>query len=126
MTLDFSNKLDLVIEQIKELSGVELVTLNNIYCDEVGDSDNCIHSNDQYFFEDYFSHDVIAAVRAVAFGDYNYSDNYVKFNGYGNLETFHYLSVEDLPHSVSEIADYAIERDNNFEGLLDLDFEEQL
>jgi hypothetical protein len=41
--------------------------------------------NDDDFFDTYFHGDVMGAIRAVTFGDYNYNDDYVKFNGYGNV-----------------------------------------
>lgn len=43
--------------------------------------------NDEWFFKDFYSNNVDEAVRAVCYGDYNYMDDYVKWNAYGNLES---------------------------------------
>ena len=42
-------------------------------------------SNDDEFFSVYFGGNVLEAVRAVCFGEYNYSDDYVRFDAYNNL-----------------------------------------
>ena len=44
--------------------------------------------NDEEFFNCYFSENPMEAVRAAQYGDYNYSDEYVRFDAYGNLESF--------------------------------------
>ena len=50
--------------------------------------------NDEYFFENYFrTKDEVA--RAICFGSYNYSDEFVKFNAYGNLESTSRWQMED-------------------------------
>ena len=42
--------------------------------------------NDEHFFENYFkTKDDVA--RAICYGSYTYSDEFVKFNAYGNLES---------------------------------------
>lgn len=51
--------------------------------------------NDEEFFSVYFEGRPMEAVRAVSFGDYKYNDAYVKFNGYGNLETYSGYEVEE-------------------------------
>ena len=43
--------------------------------------------NNEYFFKEMFGDKVDEAVRAVCYGDYNYMDDYVRFNGYGNLDS---------------------------------------
>lgn len=68
-----------------------------------------VFTNDEDFFDNYFvkPHD---AVRAVYYGEYNYTDDYVKFNGYGNLEsTSEYEYLEDLKGEVGDIVDAVIE-----------------
>lgn len=45
------------------------------------------YENDEYFFQDFFQNKVDEAVRAVCYGNYEYMDDYVKFNAYGNLDS---------------------------------------
>ena len=64
------------------------------------------YENDDDFFITYFSDNVIAAVRAVSFGDYNYSDDYVRLNAYGNLESAsEYEYYSELENYADEIAE---------------------
>lgn len=63
----------------------------------------CFEHNDEDFFNTYFENRVDEAVRAVCYGDYNYTDEYVRFNAYGNLESFDEWQVEN------EITSYATE-----------------
>ena len=41
--------------------------------------------NDEEFFNTYFYNNPMEAVRSSFYGDYKFCDEYVKFNGYGNL-----------------------------------------
>ena len=55
--------------------------------------------NDEDFFENYFqTKDEVA--RAICYGDYNYTDDFVRFNAYGNLESASKYQVEE------ELEDY--------------------
>ena len=45
------------------------------------------HENDEEFFTTRYRDDTMSAVRAVCFGHYNYMDDYVRVNGYGNLDS---------------------------------------
>ncbi|QQO40980.1 hypothetical protein 015DV002_23 [Bacillus phage 015DV002] len=62
--------------------------------------------NDEDFFNAHFRDNPEGAVRAVCFGDYNYSDEYVRFDGYGNLESFTSWQVEEeLKSHIDDIID---------------------
>lgn len=64
------------------------------------------YENDDDFFNAYFSSNVMDAVRAVSFGDYNYSDEYVRFDSYGNLESVSEYEYErKLEDNADEIAE---------------------
>lgn len=52
--------------------------------------------NDEEFFDGWFHNKPMEAVRASYYGDYNYNDPYVHFNGYGNLESFNEWEYEEL------------------------------
>jgi hypothetical protein len=75
--LDYENKDD-----------SEKVSLWNEYCSEQSNEDE-IYDFDEEFFELYFEGRPMEIARAVHFGDIqNWNDNYIKFNGYGNLVSF--------------------------------------
>lgn len=68
------------------------------------------------------------AVRAVSYGDYNYTHNYVKYNGYGNLVTMDNVGEDDLCESIDTIAEDVADNFHNYDHLFDLDeddFEEE-
>lgn len=68
------------------------------------------YPNDEDFFDTFFSHDVMSAVRAVQYGDYNINDDYVGFDGYGNLVSFNYREyIDELKAEVEEIAELLLE-----------------
>jgi hypothetical protein len=46
-----------------------------------------VNYNDDEFFNIYFEGKPMEAVRSAHYGNYNYTDEYVRFNGYGNLES---------------------------------------
>ena len=74
--------------------------------------------NDDYFFEIFYPNKTIEAVRAVCYGSYNYMDDYVRINEYGNLDScseFEYLHL--IEDNIEEILDRFIElyKDNNID-----------
>lgn len=110
--------MNTIIEHINNLSKHELIELNNTYARCIGSEDE-IYGNDEEFFETFFSGNVNEALRAAHFGTYNWSHEYVKFNGYGNLESFDSFTVNDLCEFVEIIAEYATENQEEFDHILD-------
>lgn len=51
--------------------------------------------HDEEFYNIYFSEEPARAVRAAIFGDVHWADDYVRFNGYGNLETASCIPYDD-------------------------------
>ena len=93
----------------------ELVCAINCYdgsLDEIS-----YYYNDDDFFAMTFGTNVLDAVRAVCYGDYNYSDDYVRFNAYGNLESanmYELISLykmykEEIADKITELADVYFE-----------------
>lgn len=69
--------------------------------------------NDDDFFENMFK-TKNDAVRAVCFGNYNYADDFVKFNGYGNLESYsEYQVIEEMKSYIDDIIDRLFELKND-------------
>lgn len=103
-----------IIDIINEMTEGELVELNNDYCRSANYHDDEVYQNDEDFFLTFFENDTIGAVRAVSYGSYNYSHTYVKFNGYGNLESFSYFTADDLCENVETMAEYIAENLHEF------------
>lgn len=118
-------KTEQLTEQIENLSESELIQLNNTYCQccNIGSE---VWINDEEFFETFFSgSSPYEVLQCAHFGDYNLSYDYVKFNGYGNLESFDSFDVDDLCEYPSVIAEYALENESDFDHILNFDFEEE-
>ncbi len=68
-----------------------------------GLEDFVYYDNDEYFYNTYFDEPVEVA-RAIYYGEYNYKDDYIKFNVYGNLETCNKWEYESiLADNIEEI-----------------------
>jgi hypothetical protein len=103
-----------VMEYLESLGNSELVVIHNEYCDSINDMDSIISSNDEDFFETFFSGEVMDALRATSYGEWNFNDDYVMFNGYGNLESFN----DPSDHiDLGEIADDILENERNYSGI---------
>jgi hypothetical protein len=118
------NQISKIVEKLKDSKDSVLVDVNNIYCSENGFDGDEIYSNDVDFLNTYFT-DVDQAVRAVCYGEYKYMDAWVKFNGYGNLETLNYVTTNDLVESVETIAEYIFDNKEGFQHILDLEFDDE-
>jgi hypothetical protein len=110
-----------IIEEINCFDNDQMVQLNNEYCDQQNCPDDQIYSNDANFFADVYGGDVMEAVRAVSYGDYNYSHDWVKLNGYGNLESMNVIDEDDLCESIDTIAEEVADNFHNYDHLFDLD-----
>ena len=83
------------------------------------------------FFESFFENK-LDAVRATFYGDYKFNDDYVRFNGFGNLESFsEYDMIDENKNRIEEIVENLIEykdkiwiSDGNLEELLSEDEDE--
>ena len=92
-----------IVNKLKELDFEEL---RNIIGD-INSYDGSLdwldyQENNEEFFNVYFDNNVNEAVRATQYGDYNYCDDYVIFNGYGNLDSINELELKELYQSYVE------------------------
>ena len=55
-----------------------------------------VWDNDNEFFNIFFGGEPMEVARAIQYGDYNYNDSYVMFNGYGNLVSYNEYQVRKL------------------------------
>ena len=53
------------------------------------------YENNEEFFNTFFYNNPMEAVRSSYYGDYNYCDKYVKFDGYGNLKSVDDYELEN-------------------------------
>ena len=77
-----TEKLMAMVQEVNSWNG-ELESLN-------------VWENDDDFFNTFFSGDPMEVARSISFGDYNYNDEYVTFNGYRNLVSYTEYQVEEL------------------------------
>lgn len=74
------------------------------------------HENEEEFFNTFFEGKVIEAVRAVYYGNYNYNDDFVKFNVYGNLESISKYGYEkELKEEIDYIVEELIDQKENLQ-----------
>lgn len=84
-----------------------------------------VYDNDEDFFSMY-SDNVMEVVRAISYGNYNYNDDYVRLNGYGNLESIDSYDYDKLlEESKEEIIDAAIDNLDESEVMDILDIGEE-
>lgn len=96
--LDFENKDD-----------DEKLSLWNEYCSENNPDDQIFEFDDE-FFELFYSGEPMKLAQAVFFGEIqNWSDEYITFNGYGNLKSLSKSEVIDYIDEASLI-DWLMER----------------
>jgi hypothetical protein len=103
-----------IIEAIKEMREAELLELNNLYCQSINAPDSEIFGNDDEFMEMFFSGSPMRLAQAICYGDYHYYHMFVRFNGYGNLETFNNMTTDQLCELVPTMAEYISENFNDF------------
>lgn len=101
--------LEKFTEEFKNLTDREKIAIYNEYCLEHGDSDKMLYDFDEEFFEMAFENKgYMEVARATFFGNIqNWSDEYIRFNAYGNLESLsEYDAVEVAEDHVNEIYEY--------------------
>ena len=118
-------KYETFVEKFNELSRSEKVAIFNEYCMEYGNSDDMLNSFDEEFFDMAFSNPMDAA-RATFFGNIkSWSDEYIRFNGYGNLESVSEYDVdEEIDGYLEEIFEHPDTWDDYIEDKEDEDEEE--
>ena len=120
--------LEKFTEEFNNLSNNEKIAIYNEYCLEHGDSDKMLYDFDEEFFEMAFENKgYMEVARATFFGNIqNWSDEYIRFNGYGNLESLsEYDAVEVAEDHVNEIYEYEDVWNYNIEDEEDEDEEDE-
>jgi hypothetical protein len=107
---------NLILAEINDLNESDLILLNNLYCDSINAPDSIIYYNGEEFF-DMLGWSGLRVAQATFYGDYNYSHNWVTFDGYGNFKSYQYFSVESLVELPKVMAEYIADNYNEFESL---------
>ena len=110
--------IEMLKEEIKEV----LLNDDNMLISTVGELNSWNGSfdyleyweNDEEFFKLFFHSNPMEVARAITYGEYNYSDGYVKFNDYGNVVSADKWDiVKEMQESIEEIVDSIIEESFN-------------
>ena len=107
-------KKEMLLNEIKGLLLNDLDTLKDAVR-ELNSWNACldyldVYNNDDEFFDMFFEGKPAELARAIYYGDFNYNDEYIKINGYGNLETFSKYDYEELlEENIEEITENLIE-----------------
>jgi hypothetical protein len=99
---------------IENMDSSELMNLNNRLCDELNYSDHVIYSNDEDFLDMF---DKTNLVQRVCYGDYNYTHDFVWFDGYGNFKSDNFLTTDNLPDLLDNMVNEIYDDFNNYSDL---------
>lgn len=120
--IDYEEGLcDLIVsDYIEQAEAWDVISKYNEYLDETGYTDDIIYYNDDDFFLTFFDNsNPLRIVQATYFGHYNYNDDYVKFNGYGNLDSFNEWTILDEIRRDTDFLKWLLENEEVFEELQD-------
>lgn len=96
-------------ELFDEIDNERKIELWNMYCEDMNDYDDMIFVNDPEFLEMTYNNDLWTLAKAIAYGNYIPTYEYVGFDGYGNLKS--YFTINDVITHISindEFIEYAI------------------
>ena len=106
-------------ERFNELSNIEKINLYNDYCAN-DNIDGCFYTFDEEFFVTFFNSSYDAA-RATYYGSISWSDDYIRFDGRGNLES---LSEQQIISEAEDNLEYIYEWDGVSEYIKMSEFED--
>lgn len=102
-----------ILEALRKFNTEEIVILHNMYCEACNDMDSYVYYMEEFndIMEDYAPNDL---ARTIFYGDFRPNDDYFRFNGYANLESFNYYDEETSGIYLEDIARYCNEAEENF------------
>lgn len=95
-------------DELNNFDTAQLISAFNDYLIEENKMDDYIYDNDETFFDENFE-SPMKAVQATFYGDYRYADDYVQFNGYGNLNSYQEYEIKNLIIEDQDFLDYIYE-----------------
>ena len=115
---------ELFLEEWNDLDRRTKIAIYNEYCSEHGDGDNVFEYFDEDFFKVFFDgENPMDVARAVYFGNIqSWEDEYIRFNAYGNLETF---SVWDAEEEANNHTDEIYQYEDTWESYITIDDEDE-
>ena len=105
---------DEIIGLLEGMSDSDKMSIYNEWC-MAGDAyDDLIYDNDEYGINEFFGEEVkpYDVVSTLHYSDYNFTHDYFKVDGYGNLVSFYSISSDKSPFYADEIAEYIIDHDD--------------
>ena len=104
-----TEKRQKLVDYINGMGIEEKIALHNTYCDASNCMDNCIYAMDE-IEEILDGVDKWELVRMVQFGDFDCTEGFWSFNGYGNLDSY---NAWELPIYASDIAGYILRKEDS-------------
>jgi hypothetical protein len=117
-------RIDKIKQALKNLSPEDKIDFHNLRSREMVNGEDDIYPNDEDFFNMFFANDPFNAVQRAVYGDYKPMQDYVMFDGYGNLQSLDTYLLEKHLYSDSEIAEFLDENDQYLEDY-DLEIEDE-
>lgn len=116
-------KLESIFNQIIEnCSTSDTVEIHNVFCEETDSNDDIIYPNSEDTINSFFDN-AYDALQSAYFGNYSLRDDYIWFNGYGNLESGNYDN--EMPIDKSLWFDHFKDNLSSIEEYVDLsDYED--
>jgi hypothetical protein len=106
--------------QISNMSSGEMFELINTFCIDANYHDDMVFElQDDVINEMLEGKTPIEIIRLTAYGEFNYTHDYFRFDGYGNLESLPYLDSNHLPDYLDNIIDYIVDNCTEFEHIFD-------
>ena len=111
-----NERYEFFCEKWNELSDNDKLNLYQEYCSYTGNGTD-LFSFDDEFFNLFFEGKPLEAARATHFGEVNWSDEYISFNGYGNLKSYSNWEAVQLANDyMSDIYDW-----DRYQDYIDMD-----
>ena len=104
-----TEKKQKIVDYINGMGIDEKIALHNTYCDAANCTDNCIYAMDE-IEEILDGVDKWELVRMVQFGDFDCTEEFWGFNGYGNLVSY---NAWELPIYAEDIADFILWKEDS-------------
>ena len=104
-----TEKKQKIVDYINGMGIDEKIALHNTYCDAANCTDDCIYTMDD-MEEILDGVDKWELVRMVQFGDFDCTEEFWGFNGYGNLDSYDAL---ELPIYAEDIADFILWKEDS-------------
>lgn len=118
--LNLENLKNELASQISNMTSEEIFELNNTFCIEANYHDDMIYLlDDDSINEEFYGKSPMEIIKMTSYGDFNYSHDYYRFDGYGNLESLSYLDASSLPDIIDNIIDYIVENADAFSHIFD-------